>query len=228
MHKNPLRNNFDYQSKMVDLKAEFLRELEQGRESLAKVESLYEKWAEKFDEVLIPTVIATNKYIAELLCKYLSNKTDSIILDASCGTGFTGLQIYLAGFKNIDGTDFSEGMMKQARRKNIYRNLFEGCITEISGLDCEDNIYDAFISCFGISQGHMALSHTMREALRVVKKNGVIVITINPNLGRKHILNEITRLVNEDKVLLKSFEDRFYYEDQNVNYYTYFCVMTKL
>ena len=213
---------------MADLKAEFLRELEQGRQSLAKVESLYEKWAEKFDEVLIPTVIATNKYIAELLCKYLSNKTDSIILDASCGTGFTGLQIYLAGFKNIDGTDFSEGMMKQARRKNFYRKLFKGFITEISSLGCEDNIYDAFISCFGISQGHMALSHTMREALRIAKKNGVIVITINPNLGKKHILNEITRLVNEDKVLLKSFEDRFYYEDQNVNYYTYFCVMTKL
>ena len=213
---------------MVDLKAEFHRELEQGRDSLAKVESLYEKWAEKFDEVLIPTVTATNKYITELLCKHLSNKTDSVILDAPCGTGFTGLQIYLAGFKNIDGTDFSEGMMKQARRKNIYRNLFKGCITEISGLDCEDEIYDAFISCFGISQGHMALSHTMREALRVVKKNGVIVITVNPNLGRKHILNEITKLVNEDKVLLRSLEDRFYYEDQNVNYYAYFCVMTKL
>ena len=213
---------------MVDLKAEFHRELEQGRDSLAKVESLHEKWAEKFDEVLIPTVTATNKYVAELLCKYLSNKTDSIILDAPCGTGFTGLQIYLAGFKNIDGTDFSEGMMKQARRKNFYRKLFKGFITEISSLGCEDNIYDAFISCFGISQGHMALSHTMREALRFVKKNGVIVITINPNLGRKHILNEITRLVNEDKVLLKSFEDRLYYEDQNINYYAYFSVMTKL
>lgn len=73
----------------------------------------------------------------------------------------------------------------------------------------------------------MELSSAMREALRVVKSSGMIVVGINPNLGRKEILNEITRLVNEDKVLLKYFENRFYYELGNVKHDGYFCVLEK-
>ena len=212
---------------MTELEAECLDDLAVGRESLANLESFYGKWAEKYDGIFISVLTAGNKHIAGLLCNYLSRKTDSVILDVLCGTGFTGLQLHSTGFKNIDGADFSDDMIKQAKQKGIYRHLFKDCLTETSGLSCEDEIYDAFVSCFGLTQGHMELSSAMREALRVVKNSGMIVMGINANLGRKKILNEITRLVNEDKVLLKYFENRFYYEVGNVKHDGYFCVLEK-
>ena len=73
---------------------------------------------------------------------------DSVILDVPCGTGLTGLQLHSVGFKNIDGVDLSDDMIKQAKQKGIYRHLFKDCITETSGLSCEDEIYDACISWF--------------------------------------------------------------------------------
>lgn len=211
----------------MELETECLDDLAVGRESLAKLESFYGKWAEKYDEIFVSALTATNKHITGLLYNYLSSKMHSVILDVPCGTGLTGLQLHSAGFKNIDGVDLSDDMIKQAKQKGIYRHLFKNCITETSGLSCEDEIYDACISCFGLTRGHMELSSTMREALRVVKSNGMIVLGINPNLGRKKILNEITRLVNEDKVLLKYFENRFYYELGNVKHDGYFCVLEK-
>ena len=138
---------------MMELEAECLDDLAVGRESLAKLESFYGKWAEKYDEIFISVLTATNKHIAGLLCNYLSSKTDSVILDVPCGTGLTGLQLHSAGFKNIDGVDFSDDMIKQAKQKGIYRHLFKDCITETSGLSCEDEIYDAFISWFWFNIG---------------------------------------------------------------------------
>ena len=72
---------------------------------------------------------ATNKYITEWLFKYLPSKTESFIIDAFCGAGLTGLQLHLAGLKNIDGTDLKENMIKQAKQKRFYRHLFKDCIT---------------------------------------------------------------------------------------------------
>lgn len=99
------------------------------RETLTKLELFDGKWAAKYYEVFTSPLAATNKYITEWLFKYLPSKTESFIIDAFCGAGLTGLQLHLAGLKNIDGTDLKENMIKQAKQKRFYRHLFKDCIT---------------------------------------------------------------------------------------------------
>lgn len=48
----------------------------------------------------------------------------SPILDLGCGTGLSGEALQGVGFKEIDGYDFSEGMLVLARKKDSYRELF--------------------------------------------------------------------------------------------------------
>lgn len=58
---------------MMELEAECLDDLAVGRESLAKLESFYGKWAEKYDEIFVSALTATNKHITGLLYNYLSS-----------------------------------------------------------------------------------------------------------------------------------------------------------
>ena len=44
---------------------------------------------------------------------------NSEIIDIGCGTGLSGQEIILKGFKNIDGSDFSKKMLEEAKLKKF-------------------------------------------------------------------------------------------------------------
>ena len=64
---------------------------------------------------------ATPQRCAEALRKYLKDKNFHI-LDIGCGTGLSGQEILNVGFNNVDGSDFSENMLYEAKKK--YMNVF--------------------------------------------------------------------------------------------------------
>lgn len=53
--------------------------------------------------------------------KELNLNNDVRILDLGCGTGLVGEQLYNMGYKNIDGIDFSDELLKVAESKKVYR-----------------------------------------------------------------------------------------------------------
>ena len=55
--------------------------------------------------------------------KELGHNNNVSIVDLGCGTGLVGEQLYNLGYKNIDGMDLSENMLKDAEEKGIYRYL---------------------------------------------------------------------------------------------------------
>ena len=76
----------------------------------------YDGWAEGYDAEIAENGYATPQRCAEALAAH----ADSIwapIMDLGCGTGVSGAALKAAGFECIDGFDFSQAMLDQARPK---------------------------------------------------------------------------------------------------------------
>ena len=56
----------------------------------------------------------------ETLIKHNYNQ-DTEILDLGCGTGLVVEHLYKLGYKNVDGIDISEEMLKLSEAKGVYR-----------------------------------------------------------------------------------------------------------
>ena len=208
---------------------QFHAELDASRKCLKKMESCYDKWAEKYDEILeCSSAYESNQYAAQKLLKYIKDKENAILLEVPCGTGMAGEVVQKAGFCNIDGTDLSNGMLKEAKRKGIYRKVFKSCVTNTSKMDCPDNTYDGVYSVKGISVGMLELAPTVNEMLRVTKPNGILVYTVNLNVGVEEFMKVQSKLMTDLKVELIRIEKRFYYRKKGEDQQCYYCVLRKL
>lgn len=213
---------------MADVELKFHNELDSSRDSTANVESFYDNWAGKYDDILTSNLTMINEYVAGRFAEYISDKENTIILDVPCGTGITGDAIRKHGIKNIDGSDLSEGMLKAARSKNIYSKLFKSCISETSNLDCSSDTYDGLICALGITRGHLQLNHALREFIRVVKLNCVIAFTVNLSIPLKEIMAELSDLVNKELIEILLFEKRDYYKKRGENHQCHFGVIRRI
>ena len=137
---------------------------------------IYNDWAGFYEDDLIDKYgylspeIASNKF-SELL----ADKSVDVI-DYGCGTGLVGKAMHERGYSNIDGIDISEGMLAQARQKNVYRQLYTGDLTMRARFN--DNRYDGGLCVGSMGAGHIDASH-VPELLRPIKKNGLFVIYMN-------------------------------------------------
>ncbi|XP_076323039.1 methyltransferase-like protein 27 [Tachypleus tridentatus] len=55
---------------------------------------------------------------------------DAKLIDLAAGTGALGKELKALGYSCIDALDGTKGMLEVAKKKNIYRNLFQfflGC-----------------------------------------------------------------------------------------------------
>ena len=208
---------------------QFHAELDASRTCLKKLESSYDKWAEKYDEILeCSSAYESNQYAAQKLLKYIKDKENAILLEVPCGTGMAGEVVQKAGFCNIDGTDLFNGMLKEAKRKGIYRKVFKSCVTNTSKMDCPDNTYDGVYSVKGISVGMLELAPTVNEMLCVTKPNGILVYTVNLNVGVEEFMKVQSKLMTDLKVELIRIEKRFYYRKKGEDQQCYYCVLRKL
>ncbi|CAG7950842.1 unnamed protein product [Penicillium salamii] len=143
--------------------------------------ALYDRWAETYDDEV--TDEAQN-YVAPVLVAQAairyglsgSGATNSIILDAGCGTGLVGVALGLAKAKAIDGIDLSEPMLNVARRTGVYRDL---SVADMNApISKDDETYDV-VSCVGtFTLGHVGPDPALRELVRVAKTGGIVVSTI--------------------------------------------------
>ena len=208
---------------------QFHDELDASRKCLKKMENFYDKWAEKYDEIIeCSNAYESNQYAAQKLVKYIKDKENAVLLELPCGTGMTGEVVQKAGFCNIDGTDLSNGMLQEAKRKGIYRNVFKSCVTDTSKLDCPDNTYDGVYSVQGISVGMLELAPTVNEMVRVTKPNGILVYTANLNVGVEEFMKVHSKLMTDLQVELIRIEKRFYYRKRGEDLQCYSCVLRKL
>ncbi|KAJ5334143.1 hypothetical protein MYU51_004601 [Penicillium brevicompactum] len=142
--------------------------------------ALYDRWAETYDEEV--TDEAQN-YVAPVLVaqaaiRYGLSKgtTDSVVLDAGCGTGLVGVALGATKAKAIDGIDLSLPMLAVARKTGVYRDL---SVADMNApIAKADETYDV-VSCVGtFTLGHVGPNPALRELIRVTKTKGIVVSTI--------------------------------------------------
>ena len=146
----------------------------------------YDEWAKDYDKDLSEVFgwIAP-KTASAYLAKYVH--PDSTVLDAGAGTGLVGLALAEHGFQNLTAMDLSEGMLKEARDKNVYRKLDQMVLGE--PLSYTTDSFDAVISVGVMTLGH-AGPDSFDELLRITKPQGYIVFTIRTDVYLKNGFKE--------------------------------------
>ena len=142
---------------------------------LDELEGIYKNWASDYESDVINLAGYVGHLItSDLLLNYLRN-TESIVLDAGCGTGLVGEILYKNNFRNIDGVDFSQEMLNIANQKNIYQSLKLVDLTK--KLDYENDSFDAVICAGTFTCGHVG-PEALREMVRITKQGGYICFTV--------------------------------------------------
>lgn len=143
-----------------------------GGESMRRY---YDDWADSYDKDLRENDYRTPGRCAGVLAAHLDDK-DAPILDFACGTGISGVALKEAGFRAIDGTDISDGMLDKARAKGAYRDLF--CVDPDAGLDTGGRQYRAIVAVGAIGAGAAPVEY-IDAALAHLESGGLFVVSLN-------------------------------------------------
>ena len=159
----------------------------------------YEAWAETYDEEITENDYAQPRRCAAALAQY-SSSCEINVLDIGCGSGLSGMALSDSGFKNIDGCDFSPAMLEKAMNTDVYKKLFLADINQ--ELNIEAETYDA-VSAVGVLAFAHIRTEALRQMLRTIKSEGLLVIGLNEHYWEGDSVGEkIRSLVEEGEVEL--------------------------
>jgi ubiquinone/menaquinone biosynthesis C-methylase UbiE len=154
----------------------------------------YSNWADEYDAQLEKELnyLAPEKLTA-LFKRYEDNR-DAKILDIGCGTGLTSVDLAKAGYRHIDGLDFSAAMLDKARGRNFYTSLIEADLNR--PLAIGDNEYHAAICLGTFTHGHIGAG-PLDEIFRIIKPGGYLVCTIHRAIWSEHGFEEKIDSLNQ-------------------------------
>ena len=164
----------------------------------------YNRWAENYDHDLISEMgYQAPKLAVRELLRYHSDKKMPI-LDAGCGTGLIGDLLGKESFQCIDGLDFSKGMLEQAEKKGVYRNLIHGDMNKT--LDIADNAYAAAICVGTFTSSHVGPS-AFSELIRITRPGGIIIATVRLTYWKEEGFRSVLReLENSERWILEELK----------------------
>ena len=94
------------------------------------------------------------------------------VLDLACGTGRGGAWLRSQGAPGVDGVDFTEAMLEQARAKQVYDRLILG---DVAATGLPDGAYGVITQL--LADEHIAdLAPVYREAFRLAAPGGRFVL----------------------------------------------------
>lgn len=195
------------------------------RQKIRSEKSEYEKnpglWTNKGDEL---TVIGD--FLGRLpSIELLDPKPGEVVLDAGCGAGFCSRIIARLGAK-VFGCDRAKKMLAQARRHENEDPLdIKYSLSEITSLSYADRTFDA-VFCVAVlmHDSPTECEKFFREAWRVLKPNGRIIISIThtrtylENQNKESSWAEYTPLEDGSETESKRFEE--VYRDSLGNIFT--------
>lgn len=159
--------------------------------SLEQTAAHYAKFAADYEAAMEAGGYVTPGRCAEALVEAGADRA-SPVLDIGCGSGLSGLALKAQGFEILDGTDYSEEMLAQARPKNIYRALWQADLTEPDSERIES--YEA-INAAGVLNPAHAPAETLDNVMEMLRPGGLFAFSLNDHAvedgtyeGRVHIL----------------------------------------
>ncbi len=140
----------------------------------------YDQWAQDYDTDLDEGFgwLGPQKAV-DCFARYVPR--DARILDAGAGTGLVGELLARQGYKNLTAMDISEGMLEEARSKNVYQEFHQMVMGE--PLDYATDSFDGIISVGVLTVGHAPAS-SFDELIRITRSGGHIVFSLRPDVYR--------------------------------------------
>ena len=147
----------------------------------AELTERYDEWAKTYDADLERDFEYIGPQLAaEIFMRYVSKEAK--ILDAGAGTGIVGEVLIKQGYGNLTAMDMSEGMLEEARKKGVYKELYQMVMGTKLGFATD--AFEATICVGTLTVGHAPAS-SLDELVRVTKPGGYIVFTLRPDVYEK-------------------------------------------
>ena len=157
-----------------------------GARDAAELRSEYDRIAPAYDAELLDGMGYQSPAAVSAVAQRLLPR-DARIMDVGAGTGLLGMALAEAGFTRLDGLDLSAGMLAEAARKHVYRELFEAKLGDDLALD--DAAYDGVVAAGVLTTGH-APAESLDELVRITRAGGLVIFTLRtdrmpPDFGEK-------------------------------------------
>ena len=150
-----------------------------------KIKKMFDLISKNYDKINDIISFYTHKYAKYKAIKELNIPNNSKILDLCCGSGDLGRIIKkLNKTTTVIGVDFSEEMIKLARKKN--KNItYE--LQDATNLSFENNSFDFIVMGFGL-RNIKEEQKALNEIYRILKPNGKF---LHLDFNNKTFLNKI-------------------------------------
>lgn len=177
-------------------------------ESAEDLAEAYQQWAELYDRDTCQTMgYVGPEAAAAMLDQHLDSKACQV-LDAGCGTGLVGKILNHLGYAHVDGMDFSNDMLAEAKKKNVYRRLMQDDLND--RLAIADNTYDAAICVGTFTYAHVG-PDAFNELVRVTRPGGTICFTIRDGAYQDYdYRREMLQLEARDAWELQEMQEKDY------------------
>ena len=147
-----------------------------------KIKDYYQAWSNEYDSDVASEAYRGPHRMVQLLDEFLKRSLPHTApavlkcLDAGCGTGLVGEQLYPRGYRDITGFDLSTDMVALADAKQCYRKLFGGIdLTKALQPQINDQNFDVVICVGVLTLGHVPPSGVERM-LEVLPSKGVLAL----------------------------------------------------
>ena len=144
----------------------------------------YDNWASNYNQDVAARNYDGPEYIVGYLMEIVNSGKVSIdptnpdfkVIDVGCGSGLVGKALQEEGFRHIDGTDLSQGMIVEAHKTGAYQTL-------IGWQDLNHPLpfflhgqYDLTVCC-GVFALDFVEPQSLKWLAQVTKPGGIIVMS---------------------------------------------------
>lgn len=143
-------------------------------ETVDETRDFYADWAATYDAEIAENGYTTPKRCAEAVAQFAP--PNSAVLDTGCGTGISGLALKAAGFSQIDGFDITDEMLRVARDRGLYRNIW--LADADSSIDIIRGPYDVIAAIGVIGNGAAPVSF-FYDIVKQMKRGAFFVFSFN-------------------------------------------------
>lgn len=135
---------------------------------------LYAEWAGDYDS----TFAAREDYQLHIHTAraFVRAGGQGPVLDVGAGTGLCGAVLADLGVGPIDAADISPEMLKQAMKKDVYRDAIEADLNE--GIPAPPDSYSGIVSSGTFTTGHVG-PDAIDALLRVARHGAIFALSIN-------------------------------------------------
>jgi len=175
--------------------------------------SAYDEWAGDYEKDLDDFGYRAPLESVGRFLKYVPASAE--IMDAGCGTGLVGYLLSENGCENISGLDYSEKMLTEAHKKNIYKELFHADLTR--DIDIQPDSYDALICVGTFTYGHVH-SDAFDRIADIVKPGGYIVFTVREGAYEElEYRKKMVQMEYDGVWELQELTDAVYFSDDQIH-----------